>query len=69
VAGWHHWVDGHEFEWTPGVGDGQGGWCAAIHGVTKNQTWLSNWTELNWTDISVKPSSQNNKMYVNFKSV
>ena len=23
-------------------------WCAAIHGVTKNQTQLSNWTELNW---------------------
>ena len=22
-------------------------WCAAIHGVTKSQTWLSNWTELN----------------------
>ena len=22
---WHHWLDGHEFEWTPGVGDGQGG--------------------------------------------
>ena len=25
-------------------------WCAAIHGVTKSQTWLSDWTELNWTD-------------------
>ena len=25
-------------------------WCAAIHGVTKSRTWLSNWTELNWTD-------------------
>ena len=25
-------------------------WCAVIHGVTKSQTWLSNWTELNWTD-------------------
>ena len=25
MAGWHHWLDGHEFEWTPGVGDGQGG--------------------------------------------
>ena len=25
-------------------------WCAAVHGVTKSQTWLSNWTELNWTD-------------------
>ena len=20
MAGWHHWLDGHEFEWTPGVG-------------------------------------------------
>ena len=25
MAGWHHWLDGHESEWTPGVGDGQGG--------------------------------------------
>ena len=26
-------------------------WCAAVHGVTKNWTWLSNWTELtNWTE-------------------
>ena len=23
-------------------------WCAAIHGVAKSQTWLSDWTELNW---------------------
>ena len=22
---WHHWLDGHESQWTPGVGDGQGG--------------------------------------------
>ena len=25
-------------------------WCAAVHGVTKSQTGLSNWTELNWTE-------------------
>ena len=25
-------------------------WCAAIHGVAKSWTWLSDWTELNWTD-------------------
>ena len=25
MAGWHHQVDGHEFELAPGVGDGQGG--------------------------------------------
>ena len=24
-------------------------WCAAIHGVSKSRTWLSDWTELNWT--------------------
>ena len=23
-------------------------WCAAIHGVTKSQTWIRDWTELNW---------------------
>ena len=25
MAGWHHWLDGREPQWTPGVGDGQGG--------------------------------------------
>ena len=25
MAGWHHQLSGHEFGWTPGVGDGQGG--------------------------------------------
>ena len=25
MAGWHHWLDGLESGWTPGVGDGQGG--------------------------------------------
>ena len=26
-------------------------WCAAVHGVAKSQTWLSDWTELNWTEL------------------
>ena len=47
MTGWHHQLDGHEFEWTPGVGDVQGG-LAAIHGVTKSWTQLGDWTELNW---------------------
>ena len=48
MAGWHHWLDGHESEWTPGVDDGQGGeaWCAVIHGVAKSRTQLSYW--INW---------------------
>ena len=49
MAGWHHRLDGHEFEWTLGVGDGQGGLACYDHGVTKSQTRLSDWTELNWT--------------------
>ena len=32
-------------------------WCAAIHGVAKSQTWLSDWTELNWTEENEKCSS------------
>ena len=27
-------------------------WCAAIHGVEKSQTRLSDWTELNWSDLA-----------------
>ena len=40
MVGWHHQLDGHGFVWTPGVGDGQGG-LAAIHGVSKSRTRLS----------------------------
>ena len=42
IVGWHHGLDGYEFEQALGVGDGQGGLCSAIHGVTKNQTQLNN---------------------------
>ena len=42
MVGWHHQLDGDEFEQALGVGDGQGILCAAVHGVTKSQTQLSN---------------------------
>jgi len=47
MAGWHHWLDGHESGWTPGVGDGQGGLaCCDSWGLKELHT-----TErLNWTD-------------------
>ena len=46
MVGWHHWLSGHGFGWTPGVGDGREAWHAAVHGVTKSWTRLSNWTQL-----------------------
>ena len=35
MAGWHHRLDGHEYEWTPGVGDGQGGLACCDSGGRK----------------------------------
>ena len=47
MAGWHHWLDGCEFEWTQGVGDGQGGLaCCNSWGRRVRHDWA---TELNWT--------------------
>ena len=48
MAGWHHWFNGRESEWTPGVGDGQGGLaCCNSWGREESDT-----TErLNWTEL------------------
>ena len=53
MAGWHHWLDGRESEWTPGVGDGQGGLaCCDSWGCKESDTTEQlNWT--NWTPMLV----------------
>ena len=40
MVGWHHRLDGHEFEQSPGDSEGQG-ICAAVHGVAKSRTYLA----------------------------
>ena len=53
MVGWHHWLSGHGFGWTPGVGDGQGGLaCCDSWGRKESDTtkWL-NWTELNFLQL------------------
>ena len=48
MVGWHHWLNGHGFGCTPGVGDGQGGQvcCSSSgHKELDKTEWL-NWTEL-----------------------
>ena len=51
MVGWHHWLDGHECEQAPEIGAGQRRlvWCSPW-----GQTWLSDWTELNWSFLDVK---------------
>ena len=54
MAGWHHWLNGREFEWARGVGDGQAGLACCDSGGRKESDmteWL-NWTELNWLNYS-----------------
>ena len=49
MAGWHHWLNGRESEWTPGDGDGQGGLarCDSWSRKESDTTERLNWTELN----------------------
>ena len=53
IVEWHHWLDGHEFEQAPGVGDVWGSlvcchpWACKESDITE---WL-NWTELNGTPL------------------
>ena len=48
MAGWHHRLNGHEFEWTPGVGDGQGGLacCDSWGRKESDMTEQLNWSEM-----------------------
>ena len=50
MAGWHHRLDGHEFEWTLGVGDGQGGLASCDSWGRKESDTTK---QLNWTDSHV----------------
>ena len=42
MVGWHHLLDGHEFEQALGDGEDREAWHAAVHGVKKSWTRLSN---------------------------
>ena len=50
MDGWHHWLDGRESDWTPGVGDGQGGlagcnsWGREELDTTERLIWSDKWS-------------------------
>ena len=60
VVGWHHWLNGHEFEQAPGVGDGQ--WSLACC-IPRGRKELDMTEQLNWlTDCYFKWESINVKL-------
>ena len=54
MAGWHRWLDGRESQWTPGVGDGQGGlaccdsWGRKESDMTEGLNWTDSWLTILW---------------------
>ena len=61
MAGWHHWLDGRESEWTPGDDDGQGGLaCCDSWGCKESDmTERLNWTGLMLSNILIQFSVDN----------
>ena len=55
MAGWHHGLDGCESEWTPGVGDGQGGLACCDSWGHKE---LDTTERLNWTELKEVSNSE-----------
>ena len=53
MVGWHHRLYGHEFKQASGVGEGQEAWHAAVHGVAKSWTRLSDWTDYVSTYLTI----------------
>ena len=61
MAGWHHWLNGRESEWTPGVDDGQGGLACCDSWGRKE----SDMTErVNWTDRQKSSFSRTNVVFI-----
>ena len=54
--GWHHGLNGHEFEQTLADGEGLGSLCAAVHGVVESWTQLSDQTTTNQPISDIKTS-------------
>ena len=65
MAGWHHWLDGRECEWTPGVGDGQGGLACCDSWSRKE---LDMTDRLNWTQLNISAFQYATQVGYNFSS-
>ena len=55
MLGWHHWLNGHEFEQAPGLGDGQGSvMFYSPWGHRVGHDWATELTDWSLMNIDVK---------------
>jgi len=66
LAGWHYRLDGREFEWTPGVGDGQEGLACFNSWGRKESDTTGGWTELNVEVEPTLPAIEENPCFLLF---
>ena len=59
MVGWHHELNRHELTKLWELVMDREAWHAAFHGVAKSPTRLSDWTELNWTEVIPDPAIVN----------
>ena len=63
MVGWHDWLNGHEFESAPGVGDGQGSLaCYSLWGRKE----LDMTEQLNWTELNQKCGHKQSKAHIDY---
>ena len=71
MAGWHHWLNGHEFKQAPGVGDGQGNlaYCSPRGHKESDTTKRLNWTEFSQSVSRVQPTNILSILYIKYVHV
>ena len=62
MVGWHHWLDGHEFEQSLGIGDGQGSLacCSPLGCKESDMTERLNWLTEEWISLLCENQTNNN---------
>ena len=73
MVGEHHRFDGHEFEQLQELVKDKEAWHAAVHGIIKSWTWLSDWTELNLTQnnlwVQWNPYQTTNMLFTELEQI
>ena len=67
---WHHWLNGHEFELTPGVGDGHGSlaccspWGHKESDMTEQLNWTMSFSDYDSTGLKSEIQGGDNKLQI-----